>query len=199
MGLFTLLRRGRDLNELKETLDRRRVVLVGNASSFKETVETLADFETVVRINDGPFHVAERWGRWPRTDVLLVSAFDEPRFLEAAPHVVWMTPKQRETLATAARRRLYFYPIRWWRAPQAELGARPSTGCMGIDLVCRLAGTDRLWLWGFDFWQTPTNYTGQTHIGPHAPPQEEVFARSRVGAERIMIPQTAATPSVTRA
>jgi hypothetical protein len=118
-----------------------------------------------------------------RTDILLISRWDihdTARILAEAPHVVWMSPNERDCLSRKQTQGLYFYPLEWWGALRDELGHRPSTGCSGIDLVSKLVGTGRIHLYGYDFWRTPTTYTGGIRPGPHNPQAEEQFARKRV-------------------
>jgi hypothetical protein len=62
---------------------------------------------------------------------------------------------------------------------------------MGIDLVSRLIGAGQTHLYGFDFWKTPTSYTGTSRPGPHDPEAEEMFARRRVPAAFADRPESA--------
>jgi hypothetical protein len=91
-----------------------------------------------------------------------------------------MSPKKRETLIDRQLRMMYFYPLGWWDELNRDLGQRPSTGCMGIDLFSRIVGTGEIHLYGFDFWRTPTSYTNEVRLGPHNPTAEESFALRRI-------------------
>ncbi len=173
----------RDLRGLFADFRDRSVAIVGNASSFVEAPGQLDRHDFIIRLNKGAFmHGPERM---PRMDALMISAPPAPDYLRAAPHVAWMTPSKRERLSQQEIAGMYFYPTEWQQQVETEIGNRPSTGCMAIDLVTRALGTGDLWLYGFDFWQTPTNYNGMLRPGPHSPTGEEAFARARIPEGRI--------------
>lgn len=176
----------RDLTTLKGLIQGKSVALVGNATSLFRKFRDIDSHDIVVRINKGPYILDKEGRAGRRTDVLLISGLLGETFLNAAPHVVWMTPKNRNRLGRREIRRMYFYPIEWWQELTAVVGARPSTGCMGIDLISRIIGEGEIFLYGFDFWRTPTVYTGKIKPGPHNPVAEEEFARSRVKPENIV-------------
>lgn len=177
--------RCRPLAGLQALLQGRSIALVGNAASLFEGHHRIDDHDVVIRMNRGPFVLGDEGRAGTRTDILLVSRFRGEEYLSAAPHVVWMTPKYRKKLKPAEVQRLYFYPPAWWQEVVDQVGSRPSTGCMGIDLVSRLAGPGRIHLYGFDFWKSPTTYTGEIRPGPHSPDSEETFARTRIRPEQI--------------
>ncbi|UOM34014.1 hypothetical protein [Acuticoccus sp. I52.16.1] len=172
----------------------RSVALVGNASSLlAHPPAGIDDHDVVVRINRGA-HVAERAGTiGARTDVVLVAgrrmaiglAVDARTLRRPPAHMLFMGVRDRPRLPAWLVRRLSFYPAAWHGALEAELGASPSTGAAGIDLLTRLVGDGEVHLYGFDFWGTPTSYNLRTKIGPHAPNAEADFALRRVGAGRI--------------
>lgn len=169
---------GRDMAELRALVEGRSVALVGNASSLFEKHHPIDDHDIVIRMNRGPTTLDPRGTGGFRTDILLISGFAEQEFIKTAEHVVYMTPKHRNKLPPDIRSRLYFYPTEWWSELESKIGARPSTGCMGIDLLSRLIGSGKIHLYGFDFWKTPTSYTGKIQLGPHNPSAEELYARS---------------------
>jgi hypothetical protein len=115
-----------------------------------------------------------------KTDILLVSTKHDDAFLREVPIVVRMAPKKRHRVPLLTRPFMYFYPVRWWEELVEEIGSAPSTGCMGIDLLTRLVSPRQVSLFGFDFWKTPTSYTGESRPGPHDPKAEEAFARKRL-------------------
>lgn len=166
----------------------RRVLLVGNAESLLTVgVPDVRAADVIVRMNRGGEMTRQHPILGTRTDILLISGFRErlDEFLDTNPQVVWMTPRWRDHLPADQVARLDFYPLEWWQALSDRLGHRPSTGCMGVDLLSRLVEGGELHLHGFDFWKTPTHYTGRSRPGPHSPEAEEAFARERVPAERI--------------
>jgi hypothetical protein len=69
------------------------------------------------------------------------------------PHVVYMSPKNRNLISDTTSESLYFYPEQWWSILYEQLGARPSTGCMAVDMLRRMIGDGTLTLYGFDFFQ----------------------------------------------
>jgi hypothetical protein len=171
----------------------RRVVLVGNASSLR--IAPIDTFEVIVRINAGALHAATHPGLATRTDILLLSGLKmakrldrEMRKVQAPRLTVFMSEANRAYMPDRLRAAMTFYPVEWWHALHAEIGALPSTGCMGIDLLTRLAAGGEVHLYGFDFWRSPTSYNGRLKIGPHDPVAEEAFARRRIPAERIHAP-----------
>jgi hypothetical protein len=177
----------RSLDVVEALLRGRSVALVGNAQSLFQKRRSIDDHDVVVRINRGPFVTDTERKAGSRTDILLISTFEGGKdYLAAAPHVVWMTPRFRDEIPRAKVRRLHFYPELWWEELSQSIGARPSTGCMGIDLISRLIGPGELYLYGFDFWRTPTSYNGINRPGPHSPEREEKFARSKVKPENII-------------
>ena len=173
--------RGRDLNELGIFLRGKSVALVGNAWSLRHEEDRINASEVVIRMNKGYYHLDDAGQKiLRRTDMLLVSCAHEDAFLNDVSTVVRMTPKKRDRLEKWATKSMYFYPLPWWEELFNEIGSRPSTGCMGIDLVTRLAEPRQVSLWGFDFWKSPTFYTGENRPGPHNPRAEEEFARKRL-------------------
>lgn len=167
----------------------RSVALVGNARSLLDKPQSgIEDRQVVVRINRGFESAGARPWIGTRTDVLLVSsgARDEiDGWFDQAPAIVYMSPNFREKAPKRAAGRTLFYPVRWWEELRDAVGARPSTGCMGIDMISRVLGAGELHLYGFDFWRSETSYSGENRPGPHSPGAEEQFARRRVRAENI--------------
>jgi hypothetical protein len=174
------------LDQLTLVVSGKSVALVGNAESLLEAQTNIDAHDIVVRMNRGFLVKNEVNTIGKRTDVLLTSglmkAKDFDLFFAECPYVVWMSPKKRESLSDSQRRMLYFYPLNWWDDLCRELGHRPSTGCMGIDLFTRIVGTGEVHLYGFDFWRTPTSYSNRIRPGPHNPTAEEAFAKRRIPA-----------------
>ncbi|WP_226577415.1 hypothetical protein [Acuticoccus sediminis] len=172
----------------------RSVALIGNATSLlDDPPPRIDDHDVIVRINRGA-HVAEQLGTiGSRTDILLLAgrrmaitlAVDEHLLKHKPGHTLFMSVADRRRLPRWLARRMSYYPAAWREALEAELGARPSTGAMGIDLFSRLVGDGTLHLYGFDFWDSPTSYNLRTKVGPHAPNAERDFALRRVRPEHI--------------
>jgi hypothetical protein len=59
------------------------------------------------------------------------------------------------------------------------LNGRPSTGAMAVDLLRRtVSDIASVHLFGFDFWTTPTTYTGISKPSPTTPTAEEKWVRA---------------------
>ena len=172
------------LDQLASLVCGKSIALVGNAQSLLSAHTDIDAHDIVVRMNSGFFvkNNVDTIGK--RTDVLLTSGRAKAKeldlFLAEVSYVIWMSPKKRETLIDKQLRLLSFYPLDWWVELHRELGHRPSTGCMGIDLFSRMVGTGEIHLDGFDFWRTPTSYTNEIRLGPHNPNAEEAFAIRRI-------------------
>ncbi|WP_170606511.1 hypothetical protein [Ruegeria arenilitoris] len=161
--------------DLESLVRGRDIALVGNASSLFEAFRPIDEHQVVVRINRGVFLPPHRNEAGRRTDLLLVSTdLGKVNYREKSDRIVWMSPSDREKISPSQARGYYFYRERWWKALKAEVGARPSTGCMGVDLLARL-GAGRLTLYGFDFWESETFYNGENRPGPHSPETEKKF------------------------
>lgn len=167
-----------ELNEISDFFKGKQVALIGNAQSLLDFPRPEIDsFDTVVRINKGPIVANEHRGIGVRTDINFVSAFQGSmsKLINMSQYTIYMSPLKRES-ALLNSEQLLFYPLEWWDELYEEVGHRPSTGCMGIDLITRMIGDGELHLFGFDFWKTPTSYNGIRRPGPHCPSSEEKFA-----------------------
>lgn len=172
------------------------ISLVGNASSvwqgqFGEQIDRA---ECVIRINQGAFIELRPQSTGVRTDVLLMSlsgyAWDKAwmysRGRMRANTVVAMTPKARTFFGIDLKHLIPVYPVEWHRELHELLGARPSTGAMAVDLLRRtVADVSQISVYGFDFWGSPTTYTGIIKAAPHDPVAEEEFVRSAVAPGRV--------------
>ncbi|WP_425483817.1 glycosyltransferase family 29 protein [Hongsoonwoonella zoysiae] len=169
-------------------IHNRRVAIVGNSEIIFQRENNIDSFDVVVRLNNG-FIINEFHYKYlgSRTDILMVSGFRGPRVLDAAPNIIWMTPKFRDKLTDLERNTLIFYPISWWEELYSRVGCRPSTGLMAVDLVSRLIGCGEITLFGFDFWQSNNRLSGKNHIGPHSPAVEESLIRGNGKIKDIII------------
>jgi hypothetical protein len=165
------------------------VALVGNASSVQDSSfgPLIDGHECVVRINQGAFIPLRAGSTGLRTDVLFMTlpgyAWDKAwmyaRGRLKASTVVAMSPKDRTFLGIDMARLIPVYPTTWHQELSETLGGRPSTGAMAVDLLSRtVADISAVHLFGFDFWSTPTHYTGISKPSPHDPQAEESWVRS---------------------
>ena len=165
------------------------VALVGNASSLhNSSLGPLIDsHDCVIRINQGAFIPLTPEATGVKTDVLFMTlpgyvwdkAWMYGRGRRKASMVVAMSPKGRTVFGIDMARLVPSYPTAWHAELSAALGGRPSTGAMAIDLLNKtVEDISTVHLFGFDFWQTPTHYTGKAQPSPHNPRAEEDFAAS---------------------
>ncbi|PKM46517.1 MAG: hypothetical protein CVV05_02240 [Gammaproteobacteria bacterium HGW-Gammaproteobacteria-1] len=174
------------LDDIGHCLSGRRVALVGNSERLFESDRQVDGYERVIRINNGHLAGRHHATAGSRTDVLALSlAVDvsEPLF-ESVGLVMWMTPKH-EMITPELAPFLTHYPQAQWDRLYAELGTRPSTGCMMFDFLIRNIGFASLTLLGFDFWRSPTWYTAASRPGPHSPENEERYVRSAIERHRL--------------
>nr|WP_245639222.1 glycosyltransferase family 29 protein [Rubellimicrobium mesophilum] len=145
-------------------LEGRRVALVGNARSLAERAEgaEIDGAELVIRLNAAPLPSPVSHGT--RTDWMAVSVPVEDGVIEERRprRVLWMTPKRKRLPWRIARRPGFaLAPAEWNARLAAELGARPTTGAMVIDLLAR-SGARGVRLHGFDFFASLSLSGGRT-------------------------------------
>jgi len=164
------------------------VALVGNASSLRTSTfgPSIDAHDCVIRINQGAFVPLDTQSTGVRTDALFMTlpgyAWDKAwmysRGRRKASMVVAMSPKDRTFLGIDMAKLIPSYPVEWHRELSETLDARPSTGAMAVDLLRRtVANVEAVHLFGFDFWATPTTYTGISKPSPHNPAGEEKWMR----------------------
>jgi hypothetical protein len=164
------------------------VALVGNASSLRNSTfgSEIDSHDCVIRINQGAFVDLDARSTGVRTDVLFMTlpgyAWDKAwmygRGRRKASMVVAMSPKDRNFLGVDMATLIPCYPVQWHRELSTTLEGRPSTGAMAVDLLRHtVADISTVHLFGFDFWTTPTTYTGMSKPSPHNPVAEEQWVR----------------------
>jgi len=174
----------------------KTISLVGNASSLWEGHfgPQIDEAECVIRINQGAFIDLYPESTGVRTDALLMSlngnslekAWMYSRARRRAKTVVAMTPKDRRFLGIDLASLIPVYPAQWHAALHELMGARPSTGAMAVDLLRRtVKDASQISIFGFDFWGSPTTYTGKIKAAPHDPEAEEKFVRGAVNKGRV--------------
>ena len=174
----------------------KTISLVGNASSLWEGTfgPQIDESEYVIRINQGAFIELYPVSTGVRTDALLMSlngnslekAWMYSRARRRAKTVVAMTPKDRKFLGMDLASLIPVYPEQWHHELHELMGARPSTGAMAVDLLRRtVADPSQISIFGFDFWGSPTTYTGKIKAAPHDPEAEENFVRGAVNKGKV--------------
>ena len=175
----------RSLDELADVVRDKSIALVGNSTSLLTAPHNIDAHDVVIRMNRGIYVARESNRLGKKTDVLLCSVIkpEMKHLVREIRHVMWMSRERRHMLNSEFSYYaglIYLYPIEWWEELYVEIGSRPSCGAMGIDLLSRFIGSGEIKLYGFDFWRSPTTYTGSVRTGPHCPAAEESFARRRV-------------------
>ncbi|MFT6531775.1 MAG: hypothetical protein ACJASC_001321 [Limimaricola cinnabarinus] len=139
--------------DLLSRLAGRHVALVGNARSLTDKAQgtEIDAAEIVIRLNTAPMPSPVSHGR--RTDWLAMSiAVPAPVISALAPELLlWMTPKRKRLpWRVACIPGFALLPAAHAAILHHDLGARPTTGMLAIDLLTRsdLASAR---LYGFDF------------------------------------------------
>lgn len=134
----------------------KRVAIVGNARALAETAQgaQIDAADIVIRINRAPMPDAQSHGS--RTDWLALATSIPPEGLARLEpeRVLWMSHKRKRlSLRLAQRPGFYLHPLAEMTALERQLGARPTTGLMVLDLVAR-SDAAAITLHGFDFFAT---------------------------------------------
>lgn len=164
------------------------IALVGNASSLRDSSfgPEIDAADCVIRINQGAFVPLYPESTGVRTDVLFLTlnglaiekAWMYLRARRKARTVVAMSPHKRRVMGIDLKHLIPVYASEWHRELHDQLGARPSTGAMAVDLLRRTVDdVSQISVYGFDFWGSPTTYTGIAQAAPHDPVAEEAFVR----------------------
>jgi len=160
------------LLDIEKYLHGKSIVVVGNASSliFRNNHGEFVDqHDVVVRLNKYLTHPNCGF----KTDIVALSLHGI-QVLPEVKHIMWMTPKKITDIRDP---RQYIYSSKLWKSLYEKLQHRPSTGCMVCDLLANILNLS-IDVVGFDFWQSPTTYTGEIRPGPHSPNVEKSYLRS---------------------
>lgn len=139
--------------EVTQALAGKTVAIVGNARALGQTQQgaTIEAADLIIRINGAPIPDPSSHGA--RTDWIALSTPIPSKIVtQRAPQLcLWMTRKRRRIPWHLARfGKLHVYPAEASRAIASQLGHRPTTGLMVIDLV-RHSEALEIHLHGFDF------------------------------------------------
>ncbi len=156
----------------------RRVALVGNSRALSGTTfgAEIDAHDLVVRFNSAPIPSAVSHGS--RTDVIATSIELEKSIMaeRGASHLFWMSPPRNALPHWIVRWPSFFlYPRESHKALCVQVGNRPTTGLMVIELLSR-SPCKAVDLYGFDFYQSGSLSGGQTKATtPHDYDTEEDF------------------------
>lgn len=166
------------------------VALVGSAQSLRDSHfgEQIDSHDWVVRLNQGAFAANDPRSTGLRTDFLFITltgggGWKTAQFLWktvrlAEKTVVIMSPKKRSIFRIDMTPFFPSYPPEWHEELHRQLGARPSTGAMAVDLLLRtMTDVSRLDVYGFDFFRTPDIAHGRNRVVAHDPSVEEAYIR----------------------
>lgn len=176
-----LSRLGLPETDLLSRLAGRRVALVGNARSLSDKTQgaEIDAADIVIRLNAAPMPDPASHGR--RTDWLAMS-IPVPASVIAARGpdlLLWMTPKRKRLpWRVACASGFALLPAAYAAALRQDLGARPTTGMLTIDLLARsdLASAR---LHGFDFFASKSLSGGRAAVDV---PHDFAAERDRVAA-----------------
>jgi hypothetical protein len=139
--------------DVRALLDGRTVALVGNAASLVGTDRGAAidAHDIIVRFNAAPLPSAVSHGA--KTTIIATGIIVELELMKArgAQYVFYLTPEPTYLPRwLAGSPDLFLCPVETQGALARQLGARPTTGMMMIDILrrSRCASVD---LYGFDF------------------------------------------------
>lgn len=174
------------------------VALVGSAqsllnSSFGKDIDA---HDIVIRINQGAFADLKAESTGLRTDYLFITLtggtnLAKWRFIRrgqkvATKGVVLMSSKGRTLFRVDLAPFFLHYPTQWHQQLIEQLGHRPSTGAMAVDLLTRtLSGAGQLDVYGFDFFITPDIAHGRNRVVAHDPEVEKRYILGTIPPEHF--------------
>ena len=162
--------------KLQQFLKDKPIALLGNAKSILDSKKDIDKFEVVCRCNKG-FPKGKEGYIGSRTDVLFLSIPLHEKIIKEEynpKHIMWCTSK-REGLTDWLKDNALFFNLDDWTNLANIIGARPSTGIIGIAYLVKYVKFKSLTLFGFDFWDTPNFYTGCKNIRNHSPSSEKAY------------------------
>jgi len=168
-------------SDLVQYLNNKRIALLGNAKSILETEKDFSNYQIVIRMNDSNPKGKEKY-IGDKTNILVLSTPLSKETIKEfnAKYVFWATPKNRSKIEYD-----FCYDLKDWEKLFNTLrGNRPSTGCMIFDYLINHIDFESLDLFGFDFWETPTWYTGDIRTGPHNQDFEKAYINKEIEKNR---------------
>lgn len=162
-------------NDIIHYIKDKDVVLFGNAKSVLQVKKEIdAKYQVICRINLGfPEGKEEYLGS--ATDILFISMpIEEDQLIRLNPYfIIWCSPKH-EKMTPYIKQHALTYDIQSWQNLYDDIGARPSTGLMALDIL-RKTDFKSLTLYGFDNWTSETWYTNRIAPCIHLPSAEKQF------------------------
>ena len=175
------------LSALADDVSGKSIALVGNARSLLQAKhgKRIDEADIVIRINSAPTSKPESHGRRTDWHALAIRNSRDLRRRVNPKRVLWMSHKRRRLdWGTATAEGFYLFPLRDFHSLSHELGARPSTGVLLIDLITRLPA-DRIELFGFDFFASLSMTGSRTSAQvPHDFEAERIWVEHLIENDR---------------
>ncbi len=189
--------------EIKSLIHGRDVALVGNSRKVVGKTFNVDKHDVVIRMNGAwklPKKLQASVGK--RVDLMCMSGHKKEMdtIVKAVPLTMWMSPKNRDVLSEEAKQLMHFYPLGSWEKLFAKIGARPSTGCMVVDMISDIIGDGHLTLYGFDFFENDSWHTQYSwkerfnmllgkdvYTNPHNGQKEAEYIRTALPASKFTI------------
>ncbi|WP_127471186.1 hypothetical protein [Thiomicrorhabdus aquaedulcis] len=196
----------KNIEHLAVMVRGKNVALVGNSKNVLGKQFPVDEHDLVIRMN-GAWNLPEnmRLSVGQRLDILCVSGAKKEinALVEKLSNVVYMSPKNRNVISDTISKNLYFYPEEWWASLYEQLGSRPSTGCMAVDMLRRMIGDGTLTLYGFDFFENPSWHKQysikeriqvwlgkEIYVNPHDGVKEAMFIQNCLPTHQLTVIKT---------
>lgn len=175
------------------------VAIVGNAESLngQGLGPEIDSFCVVVRINRGAESLSPDLAG-TKTDVLATSLISKNLVTRArkmitlwfrGPRTVLMSPSSQfldhRFGLVALGYILDCYPQEDFHRLYKDVGAKPSTGLMTIDMFAQFIDPDRIFLYGFDYYESPNLQTGKSSSSVHSWEIERRFVEALIPEDNI--------------
>lgn len=168
----------------------KSVAIIGNSNSIfnGNYGDTIDSHDIIIRINRG-HEIESPKSQGSKTDILSISIpIPEKLVTPIMPElVIWATnkignmPKYNNIVMVRNSDSA-------WKKLFDQIGSRPSTGLITINLFANYMNCKNISLFGFDFFKTKTFYHTDRRIKmPHDGKSEEAFVRKLVGRKNLML------------
>ena len=178
------------MNKLQQAIYRKKVALIGNASSIFEGNYGIQinSCDIVIRMNGG--FIRDTMCQGSKTDILVLSLPLSHDVIKKEFNpwlIIWATSKRKIMPHEYKNKKieLFLHPLWVWFKLRLRLNARPSTGAIIGNYITSYCKTSKIEMYGFDFFKTKTFYNEKHRIGPHSPCNEEVFFHKLISSGKI--------------
>ena len=164
--------------QLYDLTKDKSIVIVGNSPSVFKKINPIDDYDVVIRINKG-YPMGRENYIGTRTDVL-VSAYNlsEKTVRAYYKQTVLFWAFNTEFAHPYWKHNAYlFKAMERWKLQKSLGGAKPSSGIIIIDWLCRHTDFKELHLYGFSFFKDGTWWLKEGEKHPHKGNQEEAWVK----------------------